>query len=102
MMTTTLKQLVYTLGELIHDDETLLDYCGGDYRNLRELILEFCPDAESVVPYSWEEPKFLVKTILNHMIFESEIEQNHAQSSIIGYAYLMLSHLQFREKELKC
>lgn len=101
-MTTTLKQLVYTLGEIISGDAELLDRCDHDYRNLKELVGEFCPDSECVAPYSWDDPKSIVKTILTHSIFESGIDRNYAQSSIIGYGYLLLSHLQFREKEVQC
>lgn len=98
----TLKQAVYTLGELITQDKTLCEYAAADYANLKELVGEFLPNVK-FAGENWTDARILCKNILTDIIFSDKLnEKPWAKNSMIGYGHLILSHIQFRENELSC
>jgi len=107
MQNLSVPQMVSMLEQYIVEEPTLLSYAENDLANLKELVNEFvgshymyeCTDGcTKLLP-----PKALVNRILN-VFLENKIPftiEEHALDSIIGYCYLIRSHIRFYQNEKK-
>jgi hypothetical protein len=102
MLNLTAHDLLDKLEDHIAGDKFLLEYAGDDFDALRELVDEFIGNKRyEVAEECLEKPKQIIARLLNIFIWEfdrSSIE-SYTLDALIGYVYLLRSHVGFRENE---
>lgn len=102
MLNLTVHDLLDKLEDHIAGDRILLEYAGDDFDALRELVDEFIGNERyEVTEGCLEKPKQITARLLN--IFFWELDRSSIESytvdALIGYVYLLRSHVGFRENE---
>lgn len=102
MLKLTAQELVAELKKYIAGDEELILYAEVDFANLEELVNEFVPAVKhEVTSECLEHPKKIIGRLLNIFIWECDntIAENHVWDALIGFCYLIRSHIGFAENE---
>jgi hypothetical protein len=102
MLKHNVHYLLDKLEDHIAGDRILLEYAGDDFDALRELVDEFIGNERyEVTEGCLEKPKQITARLLN--IFFWELDRSSIESytvdALIGYVYLLRSHVGFRENE---
>ena len=99
MLKHNVHYLLDKLEDHIAGDRFLLEYAGDDFDALRELVDEFIGNKRyEVTEGCLERPKQITARLLNIFIWELDIE-SYTVDALIGYVYLLRSHVGFRENE---
>ena len=96
----TVHELLDKLGDHIAGDELLLEYAGDDFYTLRELVGEFIGNEQyEVTQECLEQPKKIVGRLLTILGWENTNIKSYTYDILIGYTYLIRSHVGFCENE---
>ena len=102
MLKLTAQELVAELKKYIAGDEGLILYAEDDFANLEELVNEFVPTNKyEVSEECLAHPSQIIGRLLNIFIWELHKEgiENYARDALIGFGYLVRSHIGFVENE---
>jgi len=102
MLNLTVHDLLDKLEDHIADDSFLLEYAGDDFDALRELVDEFIGNecyevSEDGITNAIRIPGRIIN-ILNWELDKANLEE-YTRLALMGYAYLISSHIRFRENE---
>lgn len=99
MLKLTAQELVAELKKYIAGDKGLILYAEDDFANLEELVNEFVPAVKYQVASEFlEHPRKIIDRLLNIFIWEDNVE-NYTRDALIGFGYLIRSHIGFVENE---
>lgn len=102
MLKLAAQELVNELEKYIAGDEGLILYAEDDFANLKELVNEFVPaNKYEVTEECLAHPKKIIGRLLNIFIWEldKEVIENYSRDALIGFGYLIRSHIGFLENE---
>ena len=102
MLKLTAQELVAELKKYIAGDEELILYAEDDFANLEELVNEFVPTNKyEVTEECLAHPNQIIGRLLNIFIWEIDYDndENYTRDALIGFGYLVRSHIGFLENE---
>jgi|688.fasta_scaffold197594_4 hypothetical protein len=102
MLKLTVHYLLDSLENHIYCDKLLRVYAGDDFDSLRELVNEFIGvERYDVNEECLKNPRKLIGRLLNIFIWDIDKStiKSYTLNALIGYSYLLRSHIEFRENE---
>lgn len=102
MLKLTAQELVAELKKYIAGDKELILYAMDDFENLEELVQEFVPQiTHEVAEECLTHPRKIIGRLLNIFIWEFDKQDipGYTVDSLIGFGYLIRSHIGFIEHE---
>lgn len=103
-MRLTVHQAVQQITKCIVENPTLLSYAESDLANLKELTDEFVPRDTYhfyIASSSLENPEMMISKLMDVFYLPNLEMTPYTRDILIGYCFLIRSHIRFYQNEQK-